>query len=167
MNIQKCILLGLFVVGLSMSLTAAAQSAETYEAGHGALQVFDEAGMAATPQWVKVWLGLMLTTFFAGLFFVWKQPLARWAVGGFLCSFLLTGFIFEALALPYLSGAIAIGHQIFWSPALVLLLLRRPFLEANQGQLFRIWSALMTFVIAFSFVFDVRDAFIYIRHFAG
>ncbi|MEO1035124.1 MAG: hypothetical protein AAFX44_06140 [Pseudomonadota bacterium] len=154
------------VVALATVSFSTAHATE-FESGHGALQVFDADGMASMPLWVKVWLAIMLGTFASGLLFVWRQPLARWAVGGILTSFFVTPWIFRALELPYLSGAIAIGHIVFWTPALLLLLLRRPFSNAREGRWFRAWSGAMTAVILFSFVFDIRDAAIYIEHFAG
>lgn len=147
-----------------MLISFTAFGADAYEKGHGALQVFDADGIALTPQWVQIWLGFMLLTFATGLIFVWKKPIARWAVGGFLVGAGGGGFIFSALGLPFLSGAIAIIHILFWSPALFLLLTRRPFLDAAEGMAFRIWSGAMTGVMLFSFVFDIRDAYIYIAH---
>ena len=129
--------------------------------------MFDGAGMAATPLWVQVWIAIMLASFSAGLLFVWKQPIARWAVGGFIAPFVVGGPIYGALGWPFLSGAIALNHLIFWSPALFLLLTRRPFLSTGHSTAFRIWSGLITLVIIFSFIFDVRDAVIYLGHVLG
>ena len=155
------------VAVMGLGSAALAQTTADYESGHGALQVFDEAGIEAAPQWVKIWLMIMLGTFAASLLFVWRHPIAILPVAGILASFFLTSKIFDALGLPYLSGAIAIGHIVFWTPALVALLLRRPFLDGSQGVLFRLWSAAMTAVIMFSFVFDIRDAAIYLAHVMG
>lgn len=144
-----------------------AYGAEGFAQGHGALEVFDGVGFAAAPLWVRIWVGLMIATFAVGLFvFAWKRPLARWAAGGFLVSAMTGQAVFSALGLPFLSGSIAIMHLVCWTPALVLLLIQRPFLDASESKWFRAWSAAMTFAILFSFVFDIRDAFIYIAHFA-
>ncbi len=150
--------------------TAAALSgagAEEYGKGNGALEYFDAEGIAASPQWVQIWIFVMLGTFALGLVFVWWRPIARWAVGGILASLFLGEIPFAALDLPYLSGAIAIAHLVCWSPALYLLLTRRPFLQAGEAVGYRVWTAAMTGVILFSFVFDLRDAAIYIDHFSG
>ena len=142
-------------------------SAQEYGKGNGALEYFDAEGIAASPQWVQIWIFIMLGTFALGLVFVWWRPIARWAVGGILASLLLGEFPFTALGLPYLSGAIAIAHIVCWSPALYLLLTQRPFLKAGEAVGFRLWCGAMTAVILFSFVFDLRDAAIYIDHFSG
>lgn len=154
------------MVGLVFIATpwAMAQDASIYESGHGALQMFDADGRAGAPLWVKIWLGIMLATFATGLVFVWRHPIARWAVGGFIVGVAISGSVFEALGLPYLSGAIAIAHLVFWTPALILLIWKRPFLQARESAAFRAWSAMMLAVILFSFVFDIRDAAIYIAH---
>ena len=145
----------------------AALGAEDYTKGNGALQIFDADGMAASPQWVQIWLGFMMLTFASGLIFAWRHSVARWVTGGFLLGWVSGGFIFSALGLPLLSGALALIHIVFWLPGIVILLLKRPFLDAEEPMPFRIWSGVMTFVILFSWIFDIRDSIIYIDHFAG
>lgn len=137
---------------------------ESYPKGHGPLEVFDADGFAATPLWVQLWVGFLMSTFAAGLFFVRNHALARWASGGFIVSAATGHLTFSILGLPFLGGSIAIMHIVCWTPALVLLLLKRPFLDANEGPPYRIWSAIMTGAILFSFVFDFRDASTYIGH---
>jgi hypothetical protein len=72
--------------------------------------------------------------------------------------------VFELLNLPFLGGSIAIMHLVCWSPVLFLLLLKRPFFNSNEQVGFRVWSALMAGVLIFSFIFDIRDAVIYINY---
>ena len=146
------------------SLGFAAES--QYVAGHGALNVFNGEGFLSTPTWVQGWLVLLLGTFIVGFYFSWKHSLARWAAVGFVLSMTMGHTVFELLNLPFLGGSIAIMHIACWSPALLVLLLKRPFLNANEKSSFRIWSGLMVSVLVFSFVFDIRDAIIYINHFS-
>jgi hypothetical protein len=136
--------------------------AQDYPSGHQALEIFDEAGMAAAPTWVQYWVFFMLATFAAGLLFVWRQPVARWVVGGFVLGMVFLMAVAPALEIVPLSGFIALCHIIFWSPGLYQLLRERPFLKDKSP--FAIWSGLMTAVILFSFVFDLRDAAIYLNH---
>ena len=148
--------------------SAGMASVQEYAKGNGALEDFSGAGFAASPQWVQIWVFFMIAVFAIGLFvFAWRQPIARRAAGGFLLAAVFANVAFPALGLPPLSGSLAISHLIFWTPALVLLLKRRPFSNPAEGRWFRIWSGVITFVIVTSFVFDIRDAFIYIRHFSG
>ncbi|MFT5032707.1 MAG: hypothetical protein ACI89D_000937 [Bermanella sp.] len=153
------------VTAVAVAFSTAAIAVDSgYAIGHGALEVFNDDAIELAPTWLKIWLALMLGTFAAGLYFSWKHPLARWATGGFLVSITTGGIVFTSLGLPFLSGGISIMHIACWSPALALLLLKRPFLDPSELTSFRIWSGIMTGVIIFSFFFDIRDAAIYLSH---
>lgn len=134
---------------------------ETLEHGHGAMQVFDKEGMANTPKWVMVWIGFMALTFLTGSIFVKNHKEARWVVGAFVSGMIVSSLLSAVLDIPPLSGYIALMHIVFWTPALIVLLKRRPFL-ARPVSIFSIWSGLITFVILFSFIFDIRDAAIFL-----
>ena len=166
--VKKSIISVLSFSALSSFNLALAQNEAAYEYGHGALQRFgSSAGVAATPLWVQIWLGILGVTFLSSLFFVRRHQVARWAIGGILLSFPLTPIIVRAFGFPFLGGAIALGHLVFWSPALYLLLKQRPFMDDYHPLMFRFWSAAMTATILFSFVFDIRDTAIYIHHIAS
>lgn len=163
----RCVALAVGAMAVGSLTYAHAQTPTEFAPGYGALDVFNGEGIAATPLWIRIWFAVMIGTFAAGLMFVWRHATAGWAVGGFLLPFLIAGPIFKAFGLPFLGGSIAIAHLVFWTPALILLLLRRPFFDPTEGSSYRIWSAAMTGVIVFSFVFDIRDAAIYTLHFTG
>ena len=166
--LKKYSLAAFTMLALYTPLAFAAVDESSYESGHGALQRFSSgAGIAATPLWVQIWLILLGATFLSSLFFVRKHPIARWAIGGILVSVPLTPVIVRSLGWPFLGGAIALGHLVFWSPALFLLLTRRPFLDEANSPAFRFWAIMMTSVIIISFVFDIRDTAIYLRHVLG
>lgn len=165
---KKFVALLSLATALTAPLSGTALGAEEYAKGTGALEVFDREAIVDLPMLTKVWLVFMLTTFAVGLFvFAVDKPIARWAGGGLIFSMATCHPFFTALGLPVLSGAIATSHIVCWSPALVLLLIKRPFLDRNEGYGFRIWSALMTGVILISFVFDFREAAIYIKQVAN
>ena len=157
----------LILFGLIALVATSVLGADEYAKGHGALEVFDDEGMAVAPLWVQLWVAFMLLNFAIGLVFAWKHPIARWTSGGIILSMTTSTVIFQALGLPFLSGSIAIMHIVCWTPALVLLLMQRPFMDPEAGLPFRLWSGTITGVIIFSFVFDIRDAAIYINHVAG
>lgn len=139
----------------------------TYKSGTGALEVFSKDAMLASPLWLKLWIITLVSSFLCGFFFIRQKSIARWAIGG-LAFVLLTGqFIFYILNLPMLSGSISICHLVFWTPVFVMLLKKRPFLDQKESFWFRTWSAVLTCVILFSFIFDLRDAFIYVKHFSN
>ena len=147
---------------LTLACVFSTALATDYDHGHEALQIFDLDGFKSSPQWVQIWVSFMVLNFLAGLAFVKDQAIARWVVGGFL-----TGLLFSLLAnllfgVIGLSGFIALVHLIFWSPGLYQLISKRPFLGLKTA--FSIWTGLMTAVILFSFIFDVKDAFLYLQH---
>ncbi|MBD5770874.1 hypothetical protein [Marinomonas colpomeniae] len=137
-----------------------------YFVGHGALDIFNQEGFLVTPRWVQIWILILIGTFIAGFYFAWKHSIARWAVGGFIFSMTMGHTIFGLLNLPFLGGSIAIMHLVCWSPALLIFLIKRPYFNCNERMSFRAWSGLMTSVLIFSFVFDIKDALIYISHVA-
>jgi hypothetical protein len=139
--------------------------AQPYESGHQPLQLWDNAGRANMPLWVSIWLGIMMTTFALGLFFVRRHAEARWVVGGFIGMILVTVASGRLLGLLPLSGLFSLVHVICWSPALYVLLTRRPFLQGRS--LYAVWSGAITACIIFSFIFDIPDAAIYLDHMLG
>ncbi len=152
----------LILLSLTLWLPDSIAIAADYEHGHHALQIFDADGFRNAPRWVQMWVGFMMLTFLSGLFFVRNQTVARWVVGGMFAGLVVSMLAGSVLGIPALSGFIALIHILFWSPGLYQLLTKRPF--AGPASAFTIWSGVMTLVILFSFVFDVRDAFIYLRH---
>lgn len=153
------------LTAISALIFAMPAMAQEYAHGNGALEIFDGEGLSNSPSWVKVWVIIMLATFASGLLFIFKRLEARLAVGGFLLGMGAMTILTGPLGLLPFSGLIAAIHIVFWSPALLALLSRRTFLK--ERSLYGLWTGLMTVVILFSFVFDIRDAFIYLRHVAG
>lgn len=150
----------LVVAGVSVDAFATG-----YESGHQALELFDDEAMSKAPQALRLWLMFMGASFAAGLLFVWRHPIARWVVGGFVLTILSVAVVIPVLGLTTLSGLLALIHLIFWTPGLYLLLKHRPFLAKLSP--YSVWSGVMTLVIAVSFVFDIRDAAIYLDHISG
>lgn len=159
-RLRKAGLISLFAVAVALPVAA-----QEYSHGNGALELFDAEGQANAPAWVKVWLPIMLGTFVASLVFVWKRVEARWVAGGVIAGFVTMGVLVGAFGVPQLSGFIAVIHLVFWTPALIVLLRRRTFLK--ERSIYAGWTGLVTFVILFSFVFDIRDAAIYADHMLG
>ncbi len=149
----------------SVFALAAAVAVQDYEAGHGALQLFNAEGQQATPTWVQYWLQFMLLSFALGLIFVWKRSLARWVVGGFVATIILATVATGPLGLAPLGGLFALIHLITWSPGYVCLWKVRPW--SSEKNWYGRWSALITAVITFSFIFDIRDAAIYLDYMLG
>jgi len=136
--------------------------ATEYQHGHAALEIWGPKGVANSPEWVQIWLKVMLFSFAGSLIFIWKHIEARWVLGGFAVGMLISRFIIPELSLIKLSGLVALIHVICWSPSLFFLLKNRPFTKGISA--YAIWSGWITLVILFSFLFDIRDAAIYINH---
>ena len=154
-----------FEKGLLLLITLASPVlafAADYSSGHQALQIWDDQAKANMPTWVFYWLISMASVFACGLFFIKRHVEARWLVGGFVLGLFFSRFAIPALGLVPLSGLVALVHLVFWSPALYLMLKNRPFIKVKG--IYSIWSAMATFCICFSFVFDIRDAAIYLSH---
>lgn len=149
----------LFAVSIEPAL------AQPYQSGHQPLELWDEVGRTTMPRWVSIWLGILMTTFALGLFFVWRHVEARWVVGGFVAMMVVTVASGRVFGLLPLSGLFSLVHLICWSPALYVLLTRRPFLKDRS--LYAVWSGAITAVIIFSFIFDIPDAAIYLDHMLG
>ena len=157
-----CLTLKLASLTLAFMALALPAFAQDIAHGNGALEIFDAEGIANSPTWVKVWIGFMMGTFLVGLGFAIKQVQARWVMGFIVAGFVTMGVLTSGLAMPQISGFIALIHLIFWAPALSILLKNRTFLKESTW--FGRWTALLTFVILFSFIFDIRDAAIYLDH---
>ena len=152
----------LFISLLTVLLSGGIVSAQEVEHGNQAMQLFDKQGFENSPQWVQIWVGFMMATFIAGLFFIKNHVIARWVVGGMLAGMTFGIIAGSVFGVPNYSGFIALIHVIFWSPALYQLLSKRPFLDERSA--FTIWSGVITLVICFSFIFDIRDAAIFLNH---
>jgi|GEM_PF-2397094 len=128
---------------------------ETHTHGHGALEVFDDQGVKNSPKWVRIWVVILGLSFVVGIFFVKNHMIARWLVGGFLLNMLFSMIIVKGFQIPPISGLLAINHLIFWMPGFIMLLKQRPFMA--KPSFFSVWSGVITCVIIFSYIFDIRD----------
>ena len=152
-----------WALSASMMLAPAVAGAQAYEAGNGALQLWGPEGIANSPLWVQYWLYVMMATFLIGLIFSFFGRLEAIALSlGVLISVFGGEFLAGQMGWAYLSGYVALAHLICWSPALYLLLMRRTFLK--ERSLYAAWTGLATAVVLFSFIFDIRDAAIYLDH---
>ena len=157
----KLIISVLLFAGLSLS--AFGQEAVVH--GNGALEIFDAEGQANSPKWVMGWVAFMLLTFLVGIGFAFVRREARWLMAPIVLGFVAIFTFFFVSGSPEISGLIATFHLVFWTPTLIMLLRNRWFLKESTW--FGRWTGVLTFVILFSFIFDIRDAAIYLDHIAG
>ena len=146
-----------FTMCFSLSILA-----QEYSSGHTALDLWDEEAQGNLPQWITIWLGFMSVVFISGIIFVKNHIEARWLVGGFVAGILFSKLVIPEFGLVPLSGLTSLVHVVFWTPALVVLVKHRPFTKGLST--YNVWAGLATGCILFSFVFDIKDAFIYLNH---
>ncbi len=152
----------LLISMLVLLLTGAAAQAQGFEHGNQPMQIFDQEGFNNSPRWVQLWVYFMLASFALGFFFLKNHAIARWLIGGIFAGMIFVMFAGKVLGIPSYSDFIALIHLVFWSPVLYQLLSKRPFLGERSA--FSVWAGLVTFVICFSFIFDFRDAVIYLSN---
>lgn len=103
-----------------------------------ALMAAWQADVARQPQWVQIWLNVMMIVLLGmAAVFSFVRVEARWVLVGFL---------------------LGLGHVIFWTPVLVYLLHRRPqwhVKETLSGK----WIVLAVTVLTISLAFDYGDVF--------
>lgn len=145
----------------ALAATVAEQAAVVAAADLTPFSVWNEEARAASPLWVQRWIIFMLCTFFAGLLFVRNQVAARWIVASVVVSHLASAFVLVVFGPAALTvGIIAINHIVFWTPAAINLALRGA--PTSDAPVYGAWRYLMLGVIAFSLVFDFRDAAIFL-----
>lgn len=127
------------------------------------LQIWDNAARVAISTPLKLWLAFLGLTFASSLFFVRRHPAARWAAGGFVLSHAVVAVIEFGGMTDVRIGVVSLAHVVCWTPALVMLAreLRATSIETRYG----LWCRVLLAVIAVAFVFDLRDAgmFLYYR----
>lgn len=120
-----------------------------------------EEARASMPVWVQRWIIFMLATFAVGLLFVRDHVAARWMVASVIVSHMASAFFLFVLGPETLKvGIIAINHIVFWTPAAAYMLLRGA--PKEKAPLYSIWRYAILAVVAFSLVFDFRDAAIFL-----
>jgi len=163
---NNCVLNTALALCLGGLFTSPVLASEVVTHGHGALEVFDIKGMLATPLWVQLWIMFMMSMFITSACFIKTHSVARWVLSGFALGMICLSVLQFGLKIQPLSGLVALIHLIFWSPGLYQLLKTRPFcsgLIPFTASPFIAWSGVMTLTILFSFIFDIKDAAIYLH----
>ena len=130
---------------------------------HAALRPWNNAARKSLPRGVLAWLGLLVATCLASVFFVASHQAARWVLGGFLISHVIV-FVGPLVckSLDLRAGLVSLLHIVCWSPGLVFAGL--DLLSGSGVGVYVIWSWAIVIVTAISFFFDFRDASIYVMY---
>ncbi|MCA8901540.1 MAG: hypothetical protein KDA53_09835 [Hyphomonas sp.] len=115
------------------------------------------ADVAAQPQWVQVWMNVMVAVLaLGGLAFSFVRVEARWVLASFVAGAAGLFFIYSQMGYVRLLG---LGHVLFWTPALVYLLRRRDTWRVREtwsGKWIAIAAAVMTISLAFDYADVIR-----------
>ena len=113
-----------------------------------------QADIARQPQWVQVWLDIMMVVLLGlSAVFSFVRVEARWVLAGFLLGAVAMLGLYSQIGYSRLLG---IAHVIFWTPVLVYLLRRRGrwrVKETLSGK----WIVLAVTVLTISLAFDYTD----------
>jgi len=127
-----------------------------------ALETWDNAARTSLPIWLMAWLGFLVLTFLASLFFVKAHVAARIALAGFVVSHALVIAIEQGELLPLSKGLVSVTHAIGWTPALVAML--RELGRSERRTRYGWWCRQMLFVLVVALIFDYRDAGMYLYY---
>lgn len=129
------------------------------------LRVWDNKARLSLPLGLKVWLALLVATFLSSVVFVTDHHPARWVLGGFIVSHLLVIALSVAKSFTLRIGVVSLTHVVCWTPGFVLAIVDVQGRGVNTP--YELWLYAIVIVIAISFLFDLKDAGGYIRHFVA
>ncbi len=129
-----------------------------------ALEEWNMTTRMELPLYLKIWLGVMLTTHLLSIAFVKKYNAARWVLGCFIGSHILVFGAEHSDSLVLLGGMVSASHVIFWPPALLSIYLYRAQLKISRA--YTAWVVAILFFYSVSLIFDVRDTVIFLNYLA-
>jgi hypothetical protein len=126
------------------------------------LEVWDNAARTSLPVWLMAWLGLLVVTFLGSLAFVRHHVAARWVLGGFVLSHGIVAIIEGGGLATMRNGLVSVTHVLGWTLSAVALIGALPSTDPRTPYGF--WCRALLAIIAIAFVFDVRDAALYLYY---
>jgi hypothetical protein len=132
---------------------------------------FDPLG-ESMPQFssaVSWWINWLIVVGVSSLVFAWNHVGARWVLGAYVANHavaIATGQILGADMLT--NGLVSVTHVVFWTPAVVMLLLslRRMGLRtvgsASVASVYGAWHIVALATMVISLFFDYRDSFVFL-----
>lgn len=152
-DITRLVLFSLLLLGIILIYTPDAHASY-------ALEDWNMEARKALPLQMKLWLGAMMIANLSSLFFLKNHAPARWVFAAFFLSHLWIGFLEFTGLYTVKGGQVAIGHIVFWAPAIYALYRHRS--GINLPSAYGFWACAMLFFYGVSLFFDVRDAFIWL-----
>lgn len=147
----------LLATGVSLAFGASAAAPVPHS-----LEVWDHAARTSLPVWLMAWLGLLVVTFLGSLAFVRHHAAARWVLGGFVLSHAIVAIVEGAGLATMRTGLVSVTHVLGWTLSAVALIGALPGTDPRTP--YGIWCRVLLAIIAIAFVFDVRDAALYLYY---
>jgi len=124
---------------------------------------FDPLGesMSQFSSAVSWWINWLIVVGVSSLVFAWNHVGARWVLGAYVANHAVaigTGQILGADMLT--NGLVSVTHVVFWTPAVVMLILglRR----ASVASVYGAWHIVALATMVISLFFDYRDSFVFL-----
>jgi hypothetical protein len=108
---------------------------------------------AASPDWVGLWVNVMVLVLALSIPFSFVRKEARWILLGTILGMAGTIVAYSHFGFTRILG---IGHILFWTPTLLYMLRQRQNWKVSSTW-FGKWIMLAALVMAISLAFDVTD----------
>lgn len=110
---------------------------------------------------VNMWLMWMLAIGVTALLWAIKKVEARYVVLAFVGS-IAAGFVMPPIigADNYVYASLSLSHMVFWTPAVIAIIMRRR--SVNWKSLYGFWLGLALATMLVSLLFDWRDGLVYL-----
>lgn len=109
-----------------------------------------------------VWLGFLVVTCLASVFFVYEHTPARWVLAGFVVSHIIVFILSATKHITLRIGMVSLNHLVCWTPGLISTITDVQGRDASVP--YAVWSYLLIFAVSVSFLFDLRDAGTYLYY---
>lgn len=111
------------------------------------------ADVAAQPEWVQIWLNVLVGVLGLSVVFSFVRVEARWVLLGLVLG--AAGVIGLYSQIGY-SRLLGLGHVLAWTPLLIYLICRRPHWQVKETWSGK-WIVAAVTVLTVSLAFDYAD----------
>lgn len=112
-----------------------------------------QADVAAQPQWVQIWLNILVGVLALAFPFAIVSKEARWTVLGLVLG---AAAVLGLYAHFGYSRILGLGHIVFWTPLLIYLIARRAHWRVGSTWAGK-WIVAVVTILTISLVFDYVD----------
>ena len=113
------------------------------------------AEVAAQPQWIQIWLNILVGVLALSIPFAFVRREAVWTLLGLIAGGSAVMFLYSQFGYQRILG---LGHVIFWTPLLIYLIRRRGHWRIKETWAGK-WIVAAVLVLIISLTFDYVDIF--------